>query len=204
MNASGELLRVHRFLPHSYANGPGARAVIWVQGCTLGCPGCFNPATHPHAGGEMMPIATLFRRIVAAGAKAPIETIEGVTISGGEPLQQPAPLSALLTRLRNETALSILLFTGYTWAEIQRMPAAAQILACIDVLITGRYDATRRVAHGLLGSSNQRIHLLSARYSEADLRAAPAAEVIVTAEGEVVLSGIDPLQWEPAEDTPTQ
>ena len=197
MNASGELLRVHRFLPHSYANGPGARAVIWVQGCTLGCPGCFNPATHPHAGGELLPVATLFRRIIAASAKATTKaTIEGVTISGGEPLQQPAPLSTLLTRLRNETALSILLFTGYTWAEIQRMPAAAQILACVDVLITGRYDATQHVAHGLLGSSNQRIHLLSARYSAADLRAAPPAEVIVTAEGEVVLSGIDPLQWE--------
>ncbi len=200
MNASGELLRVHRFLPHSYANGPGARAVIWVQGCTLGCPGCFNPATHPHAGGELLPVATLFRRIVAAGAafdasiKAPIE---GVTISGGEPLQQPAPLAALLTRLRNETSLSLLLFTGYTWAEIHRMSHAAQILACLDVLITGRYDATQRVAHGLLGSSNQRIHLLSARYSEADLHAAPPAEVIVTAGGEVVLSGIDPLKWEP-------
>ena len=68
MNVARDHLRVHRFLPHSYANGPGARAVIWVQGCTLGCPGCFNPATHPHAGGELMPIATLFRRIVAASA----------------------------------------------------------------------------------------------------------------------------------------
>jgi anaerobic ribonucleoside-triphosphate reductase activating protein len=197
VNASGELLRVHRFLPHSYANGPGARAVIWVQGCTLGCPGCFNPATHPHAGGEMLPVATLFRRIVAASASTE-SPIEGVTISGGEPLQQQAPLSKLLTRLRNETSLSLLLFTGYSWAEIQWMPHAAQILACLDVLITGRYDATQRAAHGLLGSSNQRIHLLSARYSAADLRAAPPAEVIVTAEGEVVLSGIDPLAWEPS------
>ncbi len=197
MNAARELLRVHRFLPHSYANGPGARAVIWVQGCTLGCPGCFNPATHPHAGGEMLPVATLFRRIVAASASTE-SPIEGVTISGGEPLQQQAPLSKLLTRLRNETSLSLLLFTGYSWAEIQRMPHAAQILACLDVLITGRYDATQRAAHGLLGSSNQRIHLLSARYSAADLRAAPPAEVIVTAEGEVVLSGIDPLAWEPS------
>jgi pyruvate-formate lyase-activating enzyme len=39
-------LRLHQFLPSSHTNGPGLRAVLWVQGCSLGCPRCFNPATH--------------------------------------------------------------------------------------------------------------------------------------------------------------
>ncbi|NJO00209.1 MAG: 4Fe-4S cluster-binding domain-containing protein, partial [Anaerolineales bacterium] len=39
------LLRLHQFLPQSRVNGPGLRAVLWVQGCSLGCPGCFNPQT---------------------------------------------------------------------------------------------------------------------------------------------------------------
>ena len=39
-------LRLHAFLPRSRANGPGWRSVVWVQGCSLGCPGCFNPQTH--------------------------------------------------------------------------------------------------------------------------------------------------------------
>ena len=41
-------IRLHAFEPASRANGPGPRAAVWFQGCTLGCPGCFNPDTHPH------------------------------------------------------------------------------------------------------------------------------------------------------------
>jgi anaerobic ribonucleoside-triphosphate reductase activating protein len=43
-------LRLHGFVARSRANGPGIRAVVWTQGCTLGCPGCFNPGSHPSEG----------------------------------------------------------------------------------------------------------------------------------------------------------
>ncbi len=36
------LLNVAATMSRSRANGPGVRAVIWVQGCTIGCPGCYN------------------------------------------------------------------------------------------------------------------------------------------------------------------
>ena len=88
-------LRIHAFEPFSRANGPGVRAAIWVQGCSLGCPGCFNPDTHPFAGGELLAVDDLFRRILALG-----DAIEGITVSGGEPLQQRRPLLALLQRVR--------------------------------------------------------------------------------------------------------
>ncbi|MGE3780657.1 MAG: 4Fe-4S cluster-binding domain-containing protein [Pirellulaceae bacterium] len=39
-------LRVHALMECSTVNGPGVRAVIWVQGCSLGCPGCWNAQTH--------------------------------------------------------------------------------------------------------------------------------------------------------------
>lgn len=184
-----DVLRVHDFLPFSRANGPGERAVIWVQGCTLGCPCCFNPETHPSEGGELVSVQDLFERIVALG-----DAIKGITISGGEPLQQRQPLLALLCKVRRETSLSILVFTGYTWEEIQRMPDAETLLACVDVLIAGRYDASRPFAAEsdqlLRSSTNQTTHLLSNRYTLADLQAVPAAEVIITAEGEVLASGI--------------
>ena len=66
-------LRLHAFLPRSRANGPGTRAVIWVQGCSLGCPGCFNPKTHAFSGGEEVPVEELFQRIVELGP-----AIEGI------------------------------------------------------------------------------------------------------------------------------
>ena len=183
-------LRLHAFLHFSRANGPGVRAVIWVQGCSLGCPGCFNPETHPFTGGELVSVGDLFERIAALN-----KAVEGITISGGEPFQQRRPLLALLWRVRQETTLSVVLFTGYTWDEVQRMPDADALLACIDVLIAGRYDQTRRLARDLRGSANKTVHFLTNRYTMEDLQAVPYAEVIITAEGNVVMSGIEVVRW---------
>ena len=187
---SSDHLRLHRFLPSSRANGPGPRAVVWVQGCSLACPGCYNPATHAHAGGEVASVHDIFERITALS-----DSIQGVTISGGEPLQQLRPVLRLLRRLRAETPLSVLMFSGYRWDEIRRMPDANELLSCLDVLIAGRYDDRLRVAKSLRGSSNKTVHFLTPRYGPADLEQVPPAEVIITAAGEVVMSGIDPVRW---------
>ncbi len=183
-------LRIHQFLPHSQTNGPGVRAVIWVQGCSLKCPGCFNPETHPLDGGQLVAVNGLYQRIVALG-----NNIEGITISGGEPLQQHQSLLALLRRVRQETDLSVLIFTGYTMKEVEQMPDAETLLGYIDVLIAGRYVAPQRFARDLRGSANKVLHLLTNRYTIEDLHQVPPAEVIITPEGNVILSGIDPVKW---------
>lgn len=185
-------LQVHHFLPLSRANGPGSRAVIWVQGCSLGCPGCFNPKTHSRAGGQAMAVADLFQRLVTPGP-----AIEGITISGGEPLQQQAPLLALLQRVKQETELSVLLLTGFSWPEVQRMPGAPALLAHVDVLLAGRYQQASRLARDLRGSANKTVHFLTRRYTAADLRAVPPAELTISPNGEILISGIDPPTLSP-------
>ncbi|MFH1265139.1 MAG: 4Fe-4S single cluster domain-containing protein, partial [Planctomycetota bacterium] len=80
-------IRLHAFEPASRANGPGLRAVVWFQGCTLRCPGCFNPGTHNPLSGHESDTATLAAEILAIRRK-----IEGVSVSGGEPFQQPEAL----------------------------------------------------------------------------------------------------------------
>ncbi len=187
-------LRVHDFLPHSRANGPGVRAVVWVQGCTLGCPGCFNPETHSQEGGYLVRVDDLADRIVALARAG---GVEGVSVSGGEPLQQRGALLALLHRVRRETALSVVLFTGYTRAEIEGMAEADELLDSVDVLVAGRYDVTRRIAAplDLRGSANQSVELLTGRYTLEDLRRVPPAEVIITPQGEAVVSGVDGINW---------
>jgi anaerobic ribonucleoside-triphosphate reductase activating protein len=185
-----DFLRLHQLLPSSRADGPEVRVVLWVQGCSLGCPGCFNPETHPFAGGERVSVDALFQRLTAL-----TRSIEGITISGGEPLQQRRALLALLQQVRRKTPLSVLLFTGYIWEEVERMPDAEFLLARVDVLISGRYDASQRLGRDLRGSANKTVHFLTNRYTLADLQSVPLAEVIITPEGEVVMSGIDPLRW---------
>lgn len=186
-----EILRIHQFLPESRVNGPGMRAVVWVQGCSLGCPGCFNPDTHTFNAGEWVTVDDLLARLALLAGR-----IEGITLSGGEPLQQRGPLLRLLQRVRQETSLTSLLFSGFTLAEIQQMPDSTDLLACLDVLIAGRYQADQRLARDLRGSANKTVHFLTHRYSLRELQAMPSAEVIITPEGNVVVSGIDPLTWQ--------
>ncbi|ACY18900.1 4Fe-4S single cluster domain-containing protein [Haliangium ochraceum] len=181
-------LHVHAIEPRSRANGPGARFVIWFQGCSLGCPGCFNPDTHER-GGQAREIDDLVDEILAQGS-----AIEGVTLSGGEPFEQPAAALALMQAVRARSSLSLLAFSGFAREEIAAMAQGAEILAQLDVLVDGRYQAGSRAGRGLRGSDNQRIHLLSSRYRREQVEATPEAEIRIDARGQVVLTGVDPLK----------
>lgn len=178
-----EVLRLHAVEPRSFANGPGCRTVVWFQGCALGCPGCFNPATHDEAPFVSCAASSLAARVAATSG------IEGVTFSGGEPLQQSEGLLAVLRRLRAETRLSVLLFSGFTLHEIQEQPVGRDILRHVDVLVDGRFVAARRLGRGLRGSANQRVHLLTSRYSETELQAVPEVEILVKTDGRLVVTG---------------
>ncbi len=75
------------------------------------------------------------------------------------------------------------------------MPEAGALLKWVDVLIAGRYDAAQRLASGLRGSANQTIHLLTDRYAVGQIEAVPPAEVIITTDGQTVISGIDSVRF---------
>jgi anaerobic ribonucleoside-triphosphate reductase activating protein len=180
-------VRVHAIEPRSRANGPGARFVVWLQGCTLGCPGCFNPTTHDASGGRETSVADIAEQLARTSG------IEGLSLSGGEPLQQPEAAAALLDAARAR-GLSTLAFSGYTLDEIRALPHGPAVLDRLDVLVDGRYVAGERLATGLRGSANQRIHLLTSRYALADVEATPVAEIRIARDGDVVLTGVNPLK----------
>ena len=183
------IVRVHAIERGSRANGPGARFVVWVQGCTLGCAGCFNPATHP-ASGPATTVAALADDLAAAARSG---LVEGLTLSGGEPMQQAAAALELLLAARR-LGLSTLMFSGYTRAELAAQAQGPAVLAHLDVLVDGRYRADERAGLGLRGSRNQQLHVLTGRYREADVAATPEAEIRIAADGSVVLTGVDPLK----------
>jgi len=185
-----DTVRMHSFEPGSRANGPGLRAVVWVQGCALGCPGCFNPETHDFSGGKLVPAGALAGEIIQLK-----DAIEGVTISGGEPAHQHRSLAQTLKRVKEQTSLSVIVFSGYTLEELLRIPGIDTFLSFIDVLIAGRYDQHRRVASQLIGSSNKTVHFFTPRYSSQHLESVPQAEVLLSPDGQITISGIDPLRW---------
>ena len=182
-------LRLHATEPASRANGPGLRAVVWFQGCTLGCPGCFNSHTHPPDAGMTTDTASLAATILTSP-----EGITGVSISGGEPYQQPEALLDLLIRLHG-SGLSRLVFSGYTIKEIEAQPLGPAILTHLDVLIAGRYVQTRNHGRDLLGSSNQRIHLLTGRHAMKEFEGIPTTEIILRPDGSITLTGVAPARF---------
>ncbi len=114
---------------------------------------------------------------------------DGVTVSGGEPFQQPEALAALVRALRDAGVDSVLVFTGYTLDELD-----GASLEGIDVLVAGRYDPTRAVdGVPLLSSDNQRLHLLTSRHGKEDIDLGGGnLEITITPAGDVRVTGFPP------------
>jgi anaerobic ribonucleoside-triphosphate reductase activating protein len=98
------------------------------------------------------------------------EEIEGVTLLGGEPFEQAGGLARFARGVR-ELGLSVMTFSGYTLEELRTpsasRPAAIDLLEATDVLVDGRYDASRPETERLwTGSTNQRFHYLTGRYTD--------------------------------------
>jgi hypothetical protein len=108
-------MQLHAFIPASRANGPGLRAVVFFHGCTLACRGCFNPETHSFAGTEVT-VDAVADKVLRAHKE---HGIEGVTFTGGEPMQQAPALLELMQTLRQQVpSLSFGLFSGYSDLEL--------------------------------------------------------------------------------------
>jgi len=180
------VLRVGHRAPRCTVLGPGTRAVLWLQGCARRCPGCIAPELWPPDGGREEPIADLADWFLG------LEGVDGLTISGGEPMEQAGGLSQFVRLIRRERpAASVICFTGYAIEELLEGTSEQQsLLGLVDVLIDGPYVEERPTDLPLRGSANQRLWLLSRRHAEAEFVPA-GVEVVVEPDG-FYLMGIPP------------
>lgn len=155
------MVRINRLAAPITALGPGVRVGLWVQGCTIGCAGCASTDTWSPAGGVERDIAEVASEIVALAAQT---HADGLTISGGEPFQQPEELAQLVEEVRSQwpgpQAVDVLIFTGYAEAAARRRSPA--LWAQADIIVAGPYRHDRPSAHPLLASDNQTLELNTA------------------------------------------
>lgn len=113
-------LRLYGTAPDSIVDGPGLRFAVFVQGCTHGCPGCHNPESQPHEGGNVRAIDDLVAEIAAN------KLAQGITISGGEPFEQAAAC-AELARRAHELGLNVWTYSGYTYEQLTKAATSASV-----------------------------------------------------------------------------
>lgn len=133
--------------------GPGRRLGVWLQGCSLGCPGCISVDTWRHGIGEVG-IDDLLSSVALHAGEA-----DGLTVSGGEPFEQPAALAALMRRWRELSDRSALIFTGWEFEAVE--PWLASNAGLVDALVTGPFRSDVPQTMALRGSDNQSIRILT-------------------------------------------
>ena len=148
-------LRIAGIVPESVVDGPGFRYTVFTQGCRHNCKGCHNPQTHDFNGGYTVDTDDLFAEMMAD------PLIRGLTFSGGDPFEQPAPL-AELARKAHAAGKDIMVYTGYTFEQLTQKaasdPATAALLAQTDILIDGPFILEQRnLELKFRGSDNQRV-----------------------------------------------
>lgn len=134
------------------ANGPGIRTSLFVQGCPIHCPGCFNQETWDFTGGSHFTLD-----VALSIFKSMNEHIAGLSILGGEPLavqNYPVVQPLVSDFKRNFPDKTIWLWTGYEWDVVKNYP----IMDYIDVCVAGPFDVTKRdLSLKWCGSSNQQV-----------------------------------------------
>ncbi len=148
-------MRIASIVPNSIVDGPGIRFTVFIQGCSHHCPGCHNPSTHDPSGGYEESI----EKIVDQLRSDPL--IDGITLSGGDPFEQPVECTKLIWRVKAlNPKYTVWTYTGYTYEQIK---SAKNYLWDLlfqnsDVVVDGPFiESLKSYDLKFRGSSNQRL-----------------------------------------------
>lgn len=134
-------------------DGEGVRVTLFVSGCSHKCKGCHNPESWNSDFGKEYN-QDVENQLINLLNKP---YIDGITLSGGDPLyiDNRETILNLCKRIKKELPnKSIWLYTGFDFEDIETL----ELLNYVDVLIDGKFkldllDTTL----AFKGSSNQRV-----------------------------------------------
>lgn len=176
-------LNIHSVIEASRVNGPGTRLVVFTKGCKQNCKGCFNKELHPFDGGEKVRPESLLEEHFS-------RELEGITICGGEPFEQPKALGALLKVAKLKYNLTTVVYTGFDYATLTGSAETKAPLEYIDVLIDGAFMEGKLEGSLLArGSTNQNFIFLTDRYTLKDFYMPGKVEISIGPDGTVTGTG---------------
>ena len=152
-------MRISHYIKSTSVLGPNLRSALWVHGCCFSCEGCL--AKEMNAGS--------FKEITVEDLKnvfLNVEDSEGITISGGEPFLQAEELATMLDGIKAKRDYGVIIYTGFLKEELEKNNenGVQRLLRHADILIDGHYIKELDDGKPYRGSSNQKLHLMTARY----------------------------------------
>lgn len=180
-------LNIMGYVDESEVNGPGCRAVVWLQGCLRECPGCFNPASWSFEINQLISVEELAQKILSNPSN------QGVTFSGGEPFWQATALARLAKQLK-AGGLNVMSFTGFTLEQLEGKSApkgSLELLEQLDILIDGPFIESLAIhsPDSPVSSRNQRVHIFNPAFEDKINWASDQIEIHILKDGSRIITG---------------
>ncbi len=148
-------LRLLKTFKETIVDGIGLRYSLYFSGCTHKCKGCHNEYSWNPENGDTVTYEMLERIAEEINTNA---MLDGITISGGDPLFNPEDMIKVLRFLKEKTGKDIWMYTGYTLEQIRKDEKRNACLEYVDVLVDGPFIKQLYTPDlQFKGSSNQRI-----------------------------------------------
>lgn len=151
------MINIHRYevVENEHLYGPGKRLLLFTQGCSLRCKGCTNQHLWEFGKGIDVTIEEILNQCT---------DLDGITLHGGEPLDQANVLVELIKKLKKQ-GKTVILFTGYIFKELNKVQK--QVWLSSDMVISGRYEEqNRNIYLQFRGSTNQKVFTHKGMYKD--------------------------------------
>ena len=151
------MIRIHKMMlvENEHLYGPGKRLLLFLKGCSIHCDGCVNSHLWSFDGGTPVSSKDVLDIIVK-------NDLEGITLHGGEPLDQADGLIEIIKEVKSINK-TIILFTGYIKKELSGKKLKIWNLS--DIVVAGRFQMKKRNIYlQFRGSTNQKVYFHKGKY----------------------------------------
>ena len=146
--------KTYSYEENEHLYGPGKRLLLFTQGCSLHCKGCVNQHLWQFGTGTNITVEEVL---------ALCQDVEGITLHGGEPLDQSEGVLEIVKALKS-AGKTVILFTGYQYKELSKS-SQKRVWSLSDLVVSGRYiEGKRNIYLQFRGSTNQKVFTHKGKY----------------------------------------
>ena len=160
--------KTYSYEENEHLYGPGKRLLLFTQGCSLRCKGCVNQHLWQFGAGA---------NISAREVLELCQDVVGITLHGGEPLDQSEGVLEIVKALKS-VGKTVILFTGYQYKELSKS-SQKRVWSLSDLVVSGRYiEEKRNIYLQFRGSTNQRVYRHQGKYKNYQIKDGKSVAII--------------------------